>query len=187
MACREAGITEQAYYRSRKEYGGMKTDQDKRLKELEQENANLNRAMSHEAGHAVIGMHFGFDVAGIAVTNRLPHTSISDLDAPDGTPEQRYIFLAAGIASETLFFGDYDRQAIGSDQRFINERGGGVITDYVPAALEILRANKGRLKRIKDQLALRWISARAEAQFSSDPDSYELLSRQELDEIWQES
>src|ERR1017187_7587963 len=41
LACREAGITEQTYYRWRKEYGGMKTDQAKRLKELEQENAKL--------------------------------------------------------------------------------------------------------------------------------------------------
>jgi hypothetical protein len=147
--------------------------------------AGMNRAMIHEAGHAVIGMHFGFDIAGIAVTNRLPHTSISDLDAPDKTPEQRYIFLAAGIASETLSLGDYDQQAIGSDQGFIYGRGGDVITHYLPAALEILRANESRLNRLKNQLALKWISARAEAQFSSDPDSYELLSRQELDEIWQ--
>jgi hypothetical protein len=149
-------------------------------------NANMNRAMLHEAGHAVIGMHFGFDIAGIAVTNRLPHISISDLDAPEKTPEQRYIFLAAGIASESLSLGDYDRQAMRSDQGFIYDRGGRVITDYLPAAQEILRANEGRLNRIMNQRALKGVTARAEAQFSSDQDSYELLSRQELDEIWQE-
>ncbi len=38
LASREAGITEQIYYRWRKEYGGLKVDQTKRLKELEQEN-----------------------------------------------------------------------------------------------------------------------------------------------------
>lgn len=40
VASREAGITEQSYYRWRKEYGGLKVDQAKRLKELEQENSN---------------------------------------------------------------------------------------------------------------------------------------------------
>jgi hypothetical protein len=67
----------------------------------------MNRAMSHEAGHAVIALYFGFDIAGIAVANRLPYTSISDLDSPERTPEQRYISLAAGIASEYLSFGNY--------------------------------------------------------------------------------
>jgi putative transposase len=40
-ACREGGITEQTYYRWRKEYGGLQVDQTRRLKELEQENAKL--------------------------------------------------------------------------------------------------------------------------------------------------
>ncbi len=45
-ACRQIGVTEQTYYRWRKEYGGLKMDQAKRLKELEQENARLRRAVS---------------------------------------------------------------------------------------------------------------------------------------------
>ena len=44
--CRQIGVTEQTYYRWRKEYGGLKMDQAKRLKELEQENARLRRAVS---------------------------------------------------------------------------------------------------------------------------------------------
>ena len=43
---RELGITEQTYYRWRKEYGGLKVSQAKRLKELEQENARLKRAVA---------------------------------------------------------------------------------------------------------------------------------------------
>jgi putative transposase len=35
QACRESGITEQTYYRWRKEYGGLKLEQAKRMKELE--------------------------------------------------------------------------------------------------------------------------------------------------------
>jgi putative transposase len=46
LACRESGITEQTYYRWRKEYGGLQVDQARRLKELEQENAKLKRLVS---------------------------------------------------------------------------------------------------------------------------------------------
>ncbi len=43
---RELGITEQTYYRWRREYGGMKVSQARRLKELERENARLKRAVA---------------------------------------------------------------------------------------------------------------------------------------------
>ena len=43
---RALGITEQTYYRWRKEYGGFKVSQAKRLKELERENARLRKAVS---------------------------------------------------------------------------------------------------------------------------------------------
>jgi putative transposase len=46
QASREVGITEQTYYRWRKEYGGLKLDQAKRLKELERENARLKRLVA---------------------------------------------------------------------------------------------------------------------------------------------
>lgn len=42
-ACRETAVTDKSYYRWRREYGGMKVDQAKRLKQLEQENARLKR------------------------------------------------------------------------------------------------------------------------------------------------
>jgi len=46
VVCRCLGVTEQTYYRWRKLYGGMRKDQAKRLKELEQENARLRKAVS---------------------------------------------------------------------------------------------------------------------------------------------
>ena len=46
QASKVVGITEQTYYRWRKEYGGLKTDQAKRLKELERENARLKRLLA---------------------------------------------------------------------------------------------------------------------------------------------
>ncbi len=45
-AIRSIGVTEVTYYRWRQEYGGLKGDQVKRLKELEAENARLQRAIS---------------------------------------------------------------------------------------------------------------------------------------------
>src|SRR6185436_19803156 len=45
-AIRAIGVTEVTYYRWRSEYGGLKGDQVKRLKELEAENARLRRAVS---------------------------------------------------------------------------------------------------------------------------------------------
>jgi len=45
-ACRQAGISEQSYYRWRKEYGGMKMDQAKKYKELERENTRLKRLVA---------------------------------------------------------------------------------------------------------------------------------------------
>lgn len=45
-AVRQIGVTQQTYYRWRREYGGMNRDQLKRLKELEKENGRLRRAVS---------------------------------------------------------------------------------------------------------------------------------------------
>jgi transposase-like protein len=46
QACKEAQITAQTYYRWRKEFGGLKLDQAKRLKELERENGKLKRLVA---------------------------------------------------------------------------------------------------------------------------------------------
>jgi putative transposase len=46
QACREVGIHTQTYYRWRKEFGGLKLDQAKRLKELEKENGRLKRLVA---------------------------------------------------------------------------------------------------------------------------------------------
>jgi putative transposase len=45
-AARAVGVTEQSYYRWRKEYGGPQVDQAKRMKDLEKENQRLRRAVS---------------------------------------------------------------------------------------------------------------------------------------------
>jgi transposase-like protein len=45
-ACKKIGVTEQTYYRWRKQYGGMKIEQAKRLKELEKENIRLKKLVA---------------------------------------------------------------------------------------------------------------------------------------------
>ena len=45
-ACRQIGVSEQMYYNWRKEYGGLRVDQAKRFKQLEQENTRLKKLVA---------------------------------------------------------------------------------------------------------------------------------------------
>lgn len=49
LACKQIGVTEQTYYRWRKEYGGLKVDQAKKLRALEKENARLKKLVAEQA------------------------------------------------------------------------------------------------------------------------------------------
>ena len=44
--CKKIGVTDQTYYRWRKDYGGMRVDQARRLKDLEQENSRLKKVVA---------------------------------------------------------------------------------------------------------------------------------------------
>jgi putative transposase len=46
VACKKIGVSDYTYYRWRKEYGGMRVDQAKRLKDLEVENARLKKLVA---------------------------------------------------------------------------------------------------------------------------------------------
>ena len=46
LACKDAGIVDQTYYRWRREYGGLQLEQAKKLKDLHKENAQLKRALA---------------------------------------------------------------------------------------------------------------------------------------------
>jgi transposase-like protein len=46
QVCKKLGISDQTYYRWRKEYGGLRVDQAKRLKQLERENVRLKRVVA---------------------------------------------------------------------------------------------------------------------------------------------
>ena len=49
VICKQLGVTEQTYYRWRKEYGGLKMDQAKKLRSLEKENARLKKLVADMA------------------------------------------------------------------------------------------------------------------------------------------
>ena len=49
QVCKKLGVSEQTYYRWRKEYGGLRLDQAKRLKELERENTRLKKLVADQA------------------------------------------------------------------------------------------------------------------------------------------
>jgi len=146
----------------------------------------MNRAVIHEAGHAILALHFGFNVEQIEVKDGLTRIVISDFDNPGRTATEKCLVLAGGISNESRMIGNYDPGAIGSDQEQIKLRGGGNIVDYLTEAEKVLNAYKPSLDLLVERLSVRWVTARAEAQFSGDPDSYELLSGSELEEIWRE-
>ena len=49
QVCKKLGVCEQTYYRWRKEYGGIRMDQAKRLKKLESENVQLKKLVAEQA------------------------------------------------------------------------------------------------------------------------------------------
>src|ERR1700752_2494620 len=92
----------------------------------------MKRASSHEAGHIIVAFKLGLRVECVRVQNGLPLTDVwaDDLDSTGRTAEDRYAFLAGGIAGEKVVLGDYDRKAMQDDQNKITQRGGGRIDDY---------------------------------------------------------
>jgi hypothetical protein len=144
----------------------------------------MDRAVAHEAGHVIVALGLGFCVERVEVANGFPRVIISNFDGAERTPEERYLVLTGGIANEFRLFGNYDQDAIGADQREIQARGGGSITDYISDAWKILNAQTATLDSLVKRLSLNWIAARAEAQFSSDPDTYEVMDASQLEQIW---
>jgi putative transposase len=49
VVCRKIGVSEQTYYRWRREYGGLRIDQARQMKEMERENARLKRIVADQA------------------------------------------------------------------------------------------------------------------------------------------
>ena len=143
-------------------------------------------AICHEAGHAVVALHLGFHVEKIEMTDGRPNSKI-DLDSMQKTLAGRYIVLAGGIAGEKFFYGDYNKEASRNDQNMISERGGGDIKEYLVEALKIISHREICLREFKQQLRAGWVKGAAEAQWESNPDSFDLLSRDEIQRIWNDA
>lgn len=141
------------------------------------------RAVRHEAGHAVIALNYGLNISKISVVNRVAKVLIADSDWLAIDAAQRFVFLAGGIAGEFVAWGNYDHKGMESDQAMIRHLGGGAIKEYLPQAVAILRANRRLLDHLAEVLNTNWIKSSVEASVDSDPDSFDLLERAELEQL----
>jgi len=148
------------------------------------------RAMSHEAGHAVVGLHFGFRIDRIDVKDGRPRTECH-LDSLERSNRERFVFLAGGIAGERVFdpASDYDHAASGNDQSMITERGGESIAEYLPEALKILHLHEKVLRGLRERLCRELVVQQAKARMqamvgSGSGNSFRLLAREQIKEIW---
>ena len=76
--CKKLGISEQTYYRWRKEYGGLRLDQAKRLKELERENTRLKKL----AAGRVENLPEAAQTRAVVAHRRVVHSSTARLSPP---------------------------------------------------------------------------------------------------------
>jgi hypothetical protein len=148
------------------------------------------RGICHESGHTVLGLHFGFDVEKIQLTDGRPNVAC-DLDSPERNPNHRFLFLAGGIAGETLAFPNthYDVEASGRDQAMITELGGGHIEEYLDEALKIISSYKKVFSALQIKMIPKWLEGEMEIALTSTLSgsprhSFQLLSREEIEQVW---
>jgi hypothetical protein len=138
----------------------------------------------HEAGHTVVALHYGFQLDRIDVSQGKFRT-MCVLDAPERTDEERYVFLAGGVAGEKAGLNNqYDAGGYKDDQEKITARGGASIETYLPAATAIVSANRACLDKLKGQIANRAVQKVAERMISGGSNSFGLLTSEDIQEIW---
>ncbi len=149
---------------------------------------DIKRAICHETGHAVVGLHLGFRVDSIKVFQGVPRSLIA-LDCS----RRAMIVLSSGVAAEQLELGSHDADASVQDQTRIAECDGGALDTYVKEAYMIIRSHEQCVRRLREQLTKNWIANQAEAEascdFNADSESlnFELLSQDELATIWSQT
>ena len=111
------------------------------------------RAICHEAGHAIVAMHLGLRVDRIDLKESVPELRF---DRTGGTVRQLATVFAAGVAAEKVAFGTYARQGAISDRDSIRQVGGGELLDHVPFAMEIIRTRRACLNELRIKLLRRW-------------------------------
>jgi hypothetical protein len=143
----------------------------------------MERWISHEAGHVMTALHLGFRFDSIEIFQGKPRT-MCDVYADGRTNEERYVFLAGGIAGETCDLGNYDRGACGDDQAKISELGGRPIETYLHAASEIINIHKGSFHELKTRIKIRTLERRMEGMIVGSGNTFGVLRRAEIDRIW---
>jgi hypothetical protein len=138
----------------------------------------------HEAGHTVVGLHYGFQIDRIDVFEGKFRT-MCVLDAVERTNDERYVFLAGGVAGERAGLNNqYDAAGYKDDQEKITARGGASIETYLPTATVIFTANRVCLNQLKSRIANRAVQKVAERMMFGGSNSFGLLSREDIQEIW---
>jgi hypothetical protein len=146
-------------------------------------NDAMKCAIYHEAGHAVVALHLGFNVDQIEAFEGFLRT-ICELDAADRTDEERYLVLAAGIAAETISFGRYDTTPCQDDQRQITARKGNAIIQYVPAATDVIKANENCFVQLRRKITMQLIAKNMERSIAGGGNSFCILNRDEIQQVW---
>lgn len=142
------------------------------------------RPSCHEAGHAVVGLHLNFNIEGIEVfEGRL--RVMCQLDCGDRTDDERFVFLAGGIAGEKSEIGGYYSGGCKDDQAKISERGGKSIEVYLPEATRIIQSNRKCFDEMRKQIVIRAIEGSAVMSIARGKNLCKLLSGDELRLIWQ--
>lgn len=144
---------------------------------------NLRNPTRHEAGHVVIGLHLGFIVESVEVVGG-KFVNVCQLNDPNRTNEERYLYLAGGIAAEQLEFNRYDREASENDQKLISELGGGKIESYICAATEIIRTHEACFRTFWQRITIRLQEKLMAMIVTRGSNSFKLLSSAEIQEIW---
>jgi hypothetical protein len=149
------------------------------------------RAICHEAGHTVVGLHFGFHIDKVEISEGRSNVKCADLESSERSANERFVFLAGGIAGEKFFdpSSDYCREAASCDQSMITKLGGRSIEEYLPEALDTVRSHEKVLGVLRTQMTKRWVAEEFQLRFVAAAGgkrsrSFPLLSRQEIEKIW---
>lgn len=144
---------------------------------------DFRRPSAHEAGHTVVALFHGFKVARIESFQGVFRVR-AELDAADKTDDQRFLFLAGGVAGETLVFGDYEPGPSKNDQDLTTQHGGGSIDTYRPGAERVIEANQKCFQELRDKIAKRAIQKTMEMQISGGSNSFVLMTGEEVQQVW---
>jgi hypothetical protein len=142
------------------------------------------RPICHEAGHIVVALHFGFRVDCIEVFQGRYRTRLA-LDDTERTDQERCVVLAGGIAGEELDYPNYDPGACGADQQLISKLNGGSIDNYLPAALDIVRAKEPCFRELRKRITIRVLEEQMVMSIAGSGNSFTLLTDIQIRDIWQ--